>query len=171
MDYLFRTPRLQARWMTEQDFDDVFRLMSDPDSMRYIRPPETDPQPVRERMAKWIAYGKNAGGLGCFILEWIENQRFAGYIVGRHVDFDLQSTEYEIGYTFAPEYWGQGLATEIILPLSRYVQAITGTNKVVAFIDPQNGASERVLLKNGFVHTGTRQIYDGISAELWLDLD
>lgn len=162
------TARLHIRPLLESDFPDVFRLQSDPNVMRYIRPATDDPEVVQGRIAEWIKYAQEQPGLGVFTVEWKENNLFVGYVVARHVNFDPATEEYEVGYTFAPEYWGQGLATEVTLALCDYLFQLIEPEYIVAFTAFENQASQHVLLKSGFTATGTRDIYEGGSKEFRL---
>lgn len=166
---IFETPRLLVRTLLDTDFPHVYRMQSDPDAMRYIRAPVTDEQIVRERVAMWDTYRVKCPGLGVFALENKDGGAFVGYVTARHVDYNPASGEYEVGYALAPEWWGQGLASEIVPPLSRYLFEISDAPRLVAFTDPENTASQRVLLKSGFREVGTRQVYEGISKEFWLE--
>jgi len=159
------TTRMHIRPILETDFPEVFRLQSDPDVMRHIRPATDDPEVVRARLAEWMNYGLKQPGLGVFILEWKENRAFVGYVVARHVAFDPATEEYEVGYTIAPEYWGQGLASEVTPALCDYLFQLKKPDYVVAFTAFENNTSQKVLLKSGFTETGTRNIYDGGSKE------
>ena len=110
---MIETTRLHIRPLVESDFPDVFRMQSDPAVMRYVRPAVNDPEVVRSRMAEWDKYGQEQPGLGVFAVEWKASGAFAGYAVARHVSFDPATGEYEVGYIIAPEYWGQGVASEV----------------------------------------------------------
>ena len=185
----FETPRLLVRPFTDADFAGLYRTFSDPETMRYIRPPFTEEQQLRERMAMWAEYSRKRPDLGTFVLVWKESGLsagasppsaslrrvtaeegvFAGSCVARQVGYDTASEEYEIGYILAPEYWGQGLASELVPPLSRYCFQQSPAQHLVAFTDPDNAASQRVLVKGGFRYMGTRQTADGVSAEYWLE--
>lgn len=166
---LFETPRLIVRTLQETDFPHIYRLQSDPATMRYIRAPVTEAQAVRERMAMWETYRGNCPGLGVFGLEHKPDGAFAGYVTARHVDFNPDTGEYEIGYVIAPERQGQGLVSEVIPPLCRYLFDLSGAPVLVAFTDPENAASKHVLRKSGFREVGTRQVYEGVSTEFWLE--
>ena len=83
--------------------------------------------------------------------------------------YDPTSQEYEIGYILTPECRGQGVASELVPPLCAYCLGQCPANHLVAFTDPKNAASQRVLLKSGFRYMGTRQTTDGTSAEFWLE--
>lgn len=166
---LFESPRLLARPIAHTDFPQLFRLLSDPDTMRYVRAPFTEEQQCHERMAFWADYAQKRPGLGTFVLELKADGTFAGFCVARQVGYDIASEEYEIGYILAPEQWGKGLASELVPPLSAYCFGQSSAPRLVAFTDPDNQASQRVLLKNGFRYIGTRQTPEGTSAEFWLE--
>ncbi len=115
------TARITLRPVEDRDFPNIFRLMSDPEVMKYIRPASDDPEDTRKRMADWARYTDAHPGLGVFMAEWKADSAFIGYVVARHVDFDSSSGEYEVGYTLAPEQWGKGAATEITRSLCEYL--------------------------------------------------
>jgi [ribosomal protein S5]-alanine N-acetyltransferase len=155
------SPRLRFRFATADDLPLVFELQSDEETMRYIRPPDTDINVVRERVEKWLDYTDKCPGLGVFILENKQDGAFVGYAVARHVDFDPLSPELEVGYTLHKTQWGKGFASELVAPLCSYLIALTDTRQIIAFTDPANVPSQRVLTKNGFVESGTRNVYGG----------
>ena len=68
----------------------------------------------------------------------------------------------EVGYSFNPEYWGKGYATEIATTLVRLGLEQLGLSAVVAITLPTNEASKRVLKKAGLdaagetVHAGSK---------------
>lgn len=164
----FETARLVVRKLEDSDFDHLFRLLSDPEVMRYVREPYTKPEQMEERMRVWTEYGQKRPGLGTFILQFRETGDFAGFCVARQLAYDTSSEEYEVGYILAPEYWGKGLASELVPPLSRHCFRLSAAKHLVAFTHTENMASQRVLLKSGFRYMGPRQTADGISAEFWL---
>lgn len=167
---IFETPRLIVRTLLDSDFPHIFRMQSDPNAMRFIRAPTTDEQVVRERIAMWEAYRGKSPGFGVFTLENKPDGAFVGYVTARHVEYNPANDEFEIGYSLAPEWWGKGLASEIVPPLSRYLFDLSDAQHLVAFTDPENTASIRVLLKSGFREVGLRQMYEGLSKEFWLSL-
>ncbi|MCC7465152.1 MAG: GNAT family N-acetyltransferase [Saprospiraceae bacterium] len=147
------------------DFEWFFRAMSDPGVMRYIRTPISDEQAVRDRVQSWENYTRDYPKLGVFVAVSKSDGAFVGYCVARHVNFDSFIPEFEIGYTFLKPYWGQGLASELVPVLAAFAFEQTQAPYLVAFTDPENLASQRVLTKNGFELFGQRQVYEGISNE------
>jgi ribosomal-protein-alanine N-acetyltransferase len=49
-----------------------------------------------------------------------------------------------------PEYDGKGIVSEAVKAMLNYAFITVGFHSVEAVIDPNNTASEKVLLKNGF---------------------
>ncbi len=159
---IYQTAHLRIRELRPDDFEYMFRLMSDPEIMRYIRAPETDPAVVQDRMDKWAAYHAEHPKLGVFIVEMQNTAERVGYCVIRHVNFE-PGKDLEIGYAIDHGFAGKGLATELAQGLADYLFAVFQPEKIVAFTDPANLASQRVLQKCGFQITGRKQVYDGES--------
>ena len=59
----------------------------------------------------------------------------------------------EVGYWVGKDYWGKGLASRALAMLLELPE-IPKNKRLVAKVLEGNTASERVLLKNGFVFTG-----------------
>jgi RimJ/RimL family protein N-acetyltransferase len=60
----------------------------------------------------------------------------------------------EVGYSVLPEWQRQGYATEMVDLLVSHAFAFAKTRKIVAHTAAENEASVRVLISNGFSHTG-----------------
>lgn len=157
---ILETPRLRLRFLSQDDFDFFFRMQSDPELMRYIRPPETDAGVIRERIDTLMKYGRENPGLGSLIVEWKATGQPAAMAVLRHVDYKPEN-ELELGYVIAQEFQGKGLATEITRALAAWAFDRFSAPLVVAVTDPENLASQKVLLKCGFRLKGKRFIYGG----------
>lgn len=160
------TSRLRLRPLIEEDFPFMYRLQSDPVVMRFIRAAATEEAPVRERMAIWLRYGAENPGFGVFLIEAIDSDQAIGHGVFRHADYK-PGRDIEVGYVIAPEFAGQGLATECVQGMQAHAVEKLNLEKLVAYTDPENAASNRVLEKCGFVRDGLEEIYDGIS-QRWL---
>ena len=57
----------------------------------------------------------------------------------------------EVGYVLAPTFWDQGLATEACSAMVKYLKMWPRVYRIQSFVDAENVASARVLLKSGFV--------------------
>ena len=60
----------------------------------------------------------------------------------------------EIGYGLLPEFWGKGYATEAVKAITEWASRQQGVKLIEAETDAENIASQRVLIKAGFVPTG-----------------
>jgi RimJ/RimL family protein N-acetyltransferase len=60
----------------------------------------------------------------------------------------------EVGYWLGREYWGRGLASEVLAAAMAWARGEWQQRCVVASHHADNDASARVLIKAGFLHTG-----------------
>jgi ribosomal-protein-alanine N-acetyltransferase len=57
----------------------------------------------------------------------------------------------QIGYIFSPVHWGLGYATEVCFHMSQLLKQQVDVYRIQSFVDIQNTASARVLIKSGFI--------------------
>ena len=67
----------------------------------------------------------------------------------------------EVEYMLLPEYWNRGYATEVVRLLEEMTADSPHITLLKGLTDPKNTPSQRVLLKNGFVHSSTETLDDG----------
>ncbi len=60
----------------------------------------------------------------------------------------------DVGYTIAPAHQGRGYATEATRALLGYLFGARGKHRVIAYCDPRNAASERVMQRLGMRREG-----------------
>lgn len=65
----------------------------------------------------------------------------------------------EIGYELDPQYWRQGVMTEVLGTIMRYGFASLGLNRIEAMIDPDNISSRKLLAKSGMTEEGRLRDY------------
>lgn len=70
-----------------------------------------------------------------------------------------EGPEVELGYAFAPGWWGRGYATEAACAVLDHAWRALGLERVVAVTRERNLGSRRVLQKLGFVASGRRRVY------------
>ena len=61
----------------------------------------------------------------------------------------------ELGFAIAADWRGQGLGTELVAGLVQQAAATGMVRRLVAHAQPENLASQKVLLANGFTSSGT----------------
>lgn len=60
----------------------------------------------------------------------------------------------ELGYIVHPDFWRQGIGSEIAASLLRFGFEHLGLHRIFATCDPRNVGSARVLTKSGLTHEG-----------------
>ena len=75
--------------------------------------------------------------------------------------------EAEVKYAFSPEIWGQGLATNFVCGLLNWAETAHGLTYAIATVAPENMASQRVLIKSGFLWSEARTESDGSRTEVF----
>ena len=71
-------------------------------------------------------------------------------------DFKPSGKVISIGHRFLSRYWGKGIASSCTNALLQYVRNNTKVELVTAHVRPENIASARCLLKNGFEYLLTK---------------
>ena len=72
-------------------------------------------------------------------------------------DFKASGKIISIGYRLRPEYWGRGIGTQSVHAMLDSIKGNTKAELVTAHVMPENKASSRCLLKNGFEYLATKQ--------------
>jgi [ribosomal protein S5]-alanine N-acetyltransferase len=152
------TLRLEFRDFVAADFDDLYRLDSDPRVMKYI----ADGKPatrvaVLQALARIIRYPALYPDLGV----WRASRRDTGAFVGWFsLKYAGRSPDIEVGYRLLPQAWGQGFATEGARALVDYGFDDLDLDRIIGVTHPGNKASQRVLTKAGMADVGWGRYYD-----------
>ncbi|MDE3151891.1 MAG: GNAT family N-acetyltransferase [Gemmatimonadota bacterium] len=149
----FRTPRLFAERLTAAHLDEIRRMHLDATVMHYlggVRTEEQTQEYLRKNLEHWERYG-----FGLYIVHTAARDAVVGRAVVRHLDLD-GTPEVEIGYALYPEWWGQGLATEIANKCLDIGRSQLGFESLVAVTQAENRASRHVLEKCGMEYERDR---------------
>lgn len=138
---------ITIRKMQPGDADALYRLLSDPEVMRYLEPPFD-----RAQTEDFLRRAGLAEPPLVYAAE--ENGNFIGYVI--YHTYDAESVE--IGWVPLPDYWGRGYAsalTDQLIDMARQEQ-----KNVVIECAPAQAASMRIAVKKGFRDCG---ICDGLA--------
>jgi RimJ/RimL family protein N-acetyltransferase len=142
------TPHLVLTRPTERDLPELARMHRDPQVMATLGGVRSDSELAtfhEELLAHWERYG-----FGWWIARTgDEQQRFVGRGGLRSLTLDGRG-EVEVGYALLPEFWGQGLATELARASVRTGFDVLRLWTLVCFTLPENRTSRRVMEKVGF---------------------
>jgi ribosomal-protein-alanine N-acetyltransferase len=140
------TERLRLRQYHQSHADDVFRLLGNPLVTRYeVRQPFTAPQQaeryVRDR--EFVTRERSEG------IIWAISLRGDDEVIG-DIGYTPDGLNAEVGFKLHPDHWNQGLISEALAAVVRFLFTETDTLRVEALARPANAASRAVLLKSGF---------------------
>ena len=128
---------ITIRRMRPSDADALYRLLSDPEVMRYLEPPFD-----RAQAEDFLRRAGLAEPPLVYAAE--ENGNFIGYVI--YHAYDAESVE--IGWVLLPAYWGHGYAsalTDRLIDTARQEQ-----KSVVIECAPAQEATKRIAVKKGF---------------------
>ena len=149
---ILTTARLTFRPFTPQDRPLLEELHRDPEVGRYMGGVWPDAR-IGEALEAFIADQAEFGHS-----KWVARLH-DGTFVGRAGISPWEPTgELELGYVLKPDYWGQGLATEAARAVADWTFANTDVDHIIAFTDPQNFGSQRVLERIGMTRLADRDM-------------
>lgn len=152
------TPRLVLCQLTAEDTPEIFFMRSDPDMMQHVK------RPLHQSHEESLAFinminnnvDENRG------LTWGITLHGGQKIIGTIAiwRFDNENYRGEVGYQLMPQWQGKGYMSEAMHHVIAYAHNTLKLHTLVGHTDPDNHASHKVLLQNGFRQEGhTRQDY------------
>lgn len=156
------THRLLLRKLAKTDFAEVMELRGDKETMKYIPKPLITNEQEALNHIKMID-DKIESNVG---INWAITVKGSSKLIGiiGHYKIQPENHRCEIGYMILKKYWGKGIVTEAIDVVLKYGFEDLNMHSIEAVIDPENIASEKVLLKNGFIkeaHLLENELYNG----------
>jgi|GEM_PF-217970 ribosomal-protein-alanine N-acetyltransferase len=152
MHIVFETERLLVRRYTMADEEVFFRLNSDTDVVRYIRPPKSR-QESHEFLLQNLAMYEQLPFMG----RWAMVDKSSREVIGTFAVFPIDnSSDIQLGYSLLPEHWGKGYATESVLAGRQYAFDNLCTSEIYGITEPANTVSQKILLKCGFTQVSDK---------------
>lgn len=149
------TQRLLLRMFRPEDLDDLARLFSDPQVVKYVG----DGRPVNreesDKALQSIIRHWQTHGFGRWAVVDKQTREFVGFGGLR----SLFGTA-EVVYHLAPAHWGKGLATELGRASLRFGFEERQFDRIVAIAKPLNTASIHVMEKLGMHYEKHTSYYD-----------
>ena len=129
------------RQFQPSDLDELYKILSDSEVMRYIEPPYS-----MEQTEKFLTLA----GL-CeppLVLAAEKEGQLIGYVIFHPYDED----SYELGWVLAKQCWGKGYAS--IITKNMIAQAAEMKKDLVIECVPEQEKTKHLALSNGFTYTG-----------------
>ncbi len=138
---VIRTNRLRVRRFSPADAENLYKLLSDGDVMRYLEPPFD-----RERSDAFL---RDAGLCDPPLVYAVEDGGgFAGYVIFHPYD----ENSYELGWVLAKSCWHRGYALELTEALID--RARGRTRRLVIECSPHQRATAKIARRCGFEYAG-----------------
>lgn len=146
------TERLVLRELRTSDVAEVFALRSDPRVMQHVNRPLATSMADAEALITLITSNVAANEAVQWAMTLKGDDTFIGLIgLWRMVKEHHYA---ELGYMLAHDHWGKGLISEAIAATVDLGFSTLGLHRIEAITRPENTASIRALVKNGFVQEG-----------------
>lgn len=142
------TERLLLRPFKKSDWHALHQILSDVDVMQYSLNGPYSAQKSKAFLEQCILRSNNNEPT---LLAAIDKQ--TQQLIGSCGFFPQtiqRVAELELGYRFAKDYWGKGLATEATIALKRYAFNEMKLTRLISLINSHHIASIRVAEKNKF---------------------
>lgn len=145
--------KIELREYTLEDAPTLAYLANNINIAKYLR--DTFPYPYQESDAtvfiNYVLSLKSSQGIELAI---IVDNHFAGSI-GVTFEKDIYRHNAEIGYWLGESFWNQGIMNQVLQMLIPYIFKEFTIHKLVAEVFSNNIASQKVLIKNGFILEAT----------------
>ncbi len=144
MNTILQTPRLILREFEISDAEELYKLNSDEEVIRYTGDSAFDSvESARVFLSNYNEYEKNGYGRWAVIEK--ESNTFLGWC-----GLKYHTEGYtDIGFRFHRQYWGKGFATESAKAVISYGFNNLGLSKIIGRASQDNIASVKVLEKLG----------------------
>ena len=146
---IIETKRLILRQFTLDDTEDLYRIYTDEETMRFqVLPENYSVEVERYYLGRHIENYYKTLGFGIWAVILKENNRLIGRcgLVRQPLE---GGEEIEVTYLIEREFWNQGFASEAASAALKRGFEKYNFQRIVAFIDPRNAASIRVAEKIG----------------------
>lgn len=169
MQTIIETERTILRHFSDDDAEAVFEFNSNEEVVRWTGEQKLDHlDQARDIINSVLKTDYAKHGYGRYAIFHKQDEKVIGF---SGLKFLPEFGEPDLGYRMLPQYWGQGLATEMAHALVQHGFDDLSLPRILAFALPENPASCRVLEKTGFQFNKYDVLpYEGISAN-WYSLD
>lgn len=149
------TDRFILRQFVREDVGSVFKGLSDPDVIKYYGVNFSSLEATKEQMSWYKDLEKNKTGLW-----WAICSKDSGTFYGAGGLNDMDEHKAEVGFWLLPEYWRQGIMSEVLPHICHYAFSELKLHRIEGFVDSENIGCKRGLEKLAFKHEGTMMDYE-----------
>jgi ribosomal-protein-alanine N-acetyltransferase len=150
---VIETQRCIVRKFQLSDTDDLYKVLSNPEVMKFIEPPFT----YTKTKNFIIQYG-----LCEKPLVWALELKESGSVIGHVIFHQYDTGKYEIGWIISDRLWGGGIASEVTKQLIKFAQQNSDISSLVLECAPNQEVTKYLAIKHGFqlIEENERNIYE-----------
>lgn len=141
------TERLGLSRLRYEDAEEIFyTYASKPEATKFMSWPTHRSIEDTRIFLKYAVEGWRNGSDYSFGIRLKEYNRFIG-----SCGLINENGKIQFGYILSPTHWGRGFGTEVCIKLMEILRNLPEVFRVNTFVDAENSASVRVLVKSGLV--------------------
>jgi len=157
-------PRIYLEKLRSQDFEIFYTLTGNEKVMAMITERALSKEEALKKFNYFLENNELHKSFGSFKVYEVISSKLLGF-----AKLEIKNenrNEAELGYMLLPEFWGRGFGNEIAEHLLEVAKSDPDLNRIYAITDPDNTASRKILLKNGFASEEVGKI-DGLPSEIF----
>jgi ribosomal-protein-alanine N-acetyltransferase len=151
---VFKTGRLLLRQFKEQDLENVFLGLSNPDVIKYYGVHFKTLEETKKQIEWFAELEKNETGIWWAVCS-PDNSVFYGAVGLYYLNSKFKKAE--LGFWLMPSYWGKGIIIESVLLAIDYGFKKMHLKRIEAEVETENRMSIRVMEKLQFVYERTKK--------------
>ncbi|RLD97458.1 MAG: N-acetyltransferase [Bacteroidetes bacterium] len=156
--------RIYLEKLSPQDFESFYTLTGNEKVMAMITERPLSEEEALKKFNYFLENNKLHKSFGSFRLLEVGSSKLMGFAKLEITKEKPQ--EAELGYMLLPEFWGNGFGNEIAEILLEVAKLDPKLKRVYANTDPNNVASRKILIKNGFTSEEINEL-DGLPNEVF----
>ena len=156
--------RIYLEKLLPQDFESFYNLTGNEKVMAMITERALSKGEALKKFNNFLLNNELHKSFGSFKVLEVGSSKMLGF--SKLETTEENPYEAELGYMLLPEFWGRGLGDEIAKYLLEVAKSDPQLKRVYAITDPDNIASRKILLKNGFASEEVGMI-DGLASEIF----
>lgn len=159
---LIETANLMLRPLRKDDVEDLYRLKTEPLTVKYTEQEVHRSRGETESFISYISEGIQRNRWVYYVLADKATDRLIGTIT--LWNFNAARDVAEVGYELMPQYWGKGLMSEAMEKILEIGFGKLHLREIEAFTSSRN--KESLLLLNRFNFEFVKNVYDEEKKEL-----
>ena len=150
---VLRTERLLLSRLSYADCEFIIELLNEPSFKRYIGDKKVrSHEDAKEYLRNGPVGSYERHGFGMFLVrDKIDSTPMGMCGLVKREEFDAP----DVGFAFLQRFWAQGYAVESAIAVLEYGKNVLQLPRIIAMVDPDNGASVRLVVKLGMTFATT----------------